>query len=100
MIHRLAPGVVLLLVSCLAGDPPPSAAAPSSGAAVTTGECGQFKVKSSSELDACKQKCRDEERDRMKACSGPSCQAGAATAGCVGSCDEGAKSAQQAKCFK
>jgi hypothetical protein len=100
MIHRLAPGVVLLLVSCLAGDPPPSAAAPSSGAAAASGECGNFKIKTSSDLDSCKQKCKDTERDQMKACSGPGCQGGAATAGCVKACDDEAKSSQQAKCFK
>jgi hypothetical protein len=99
MIHRLAPGVVLLLVSCLAGDPPPSAASPS-GAAAAGGECGRFKIKSSSDLDACKTKCRDQERDQMKACSGPGCQGGAATAPCLNACDDGAKSSQQAKCFK
>jgi hypothetical protein len=100
MIHRLAPVVALFAVSCLAGPPPPTAAAPSSGSSAATGECGQFKVKSASDLDSCKTKCRDLERDQMKACSGPGCQGGSGTASCLKDCDDGAKSAQQAKCYK
>src|SRR5689334_21321530 len=101
MSHRLAPAAVLLLLaSCLAGPPPPNAAAPSGGAPSAGGACSQFKVQSSSDLDSCKNKCHDEERDQMKACSGPGCQGGAGTAGCLSSCDNSAKAAQQAKCFK
>jgi hypothetical protein len=57
-------------------------------------------VKSASDVDSCKNKCRDLERDQMKACTGAGCQGGSGTAGCLKSCDEDAKSAQQAKCYK
>jgi hypothetical protein len=102
MSHRVAPGIfLLLLVSCLGGAPPPGAAAPSSTTtASSSGACSQFKIQSSSELDRCKNKCRDDERDQMKSCSGPGCQGGAATAGCITKCDDGQKAAQQAKCYK
>jgi hypothetical protein len=101
MIHRIAPVLALALVSCLAGDPPPSAAAPSSAAApAATGECGSFKVRSESDLDACKTKCRDQARDQQKACSGAGCQGGSGTATCLNGCDGDAKAAQQAKCYK
>jgi hypothetical protein len=100
MIQRLAPGALLVLVSCLVPPPPPSASAPSSGAAAASGECGQFKIKNASDLDACKTKCHDTERDQKQACSGPGCQGGAETKTCVASCDDGAKAAQQAKCYK
>ncbi len=101
MIHRLAPGALLMLVSCLTPPPPPSTAAQSSsGASAAGGECGQMKIKSASDLDACKTKCRDTERDQKQACSGPGCQGGAETKTCIASCDDGAKAAQQAKCYK
>jgi len=101
MSHRAALGIGLLLLSaCLAGEPPPGAASPSSGSASAGGACGQFKIQSSSDLDACKNKCRDQERDQMQACSGPGCQGGSATAGCLKNCDDGQKAAQQAKCYK
>src|SRR5437667_4198909 len=102
MTQRLAPvAVLLLLASCLAGPPPPNAASPSGGAASSAGgACGQFEVQSSADLDSCKNKCHDEERDQMKACSGPGCQGGAGTARCLNNCDGSAKAAQQAKCFK
>jgi hypothetical protein len=100
MIHRLAPIVALFAVSCLAGPPPPTAAAPSGGTSAASGECGQYKVKSESELDSCKTKCRDLGRDQSQACTGAGCQGGSGTAACMKSCDDGAKSAQQAKCYK
>jgi len=101
MSQRVAPGIFsLLLVSCLGGSPAPGAAAPSNTAAASDGSCGQFKIQSSSDMDRCKNKCRDEERDQMKSCTGPGCQGGSATAGCLAKCDEGQKAAQQAKCYK
>jgi hypothetical protein len=106
MIHRLAPVLGLFLVSCLAPPLPPSAAAPSGAAPAApaapaaTGECGSFKVRSESDLDACKTKCRDQARDQQKACSGAGCQGGSGTATCLNSCDGDAKAAQQAKCYK
>jgi len=100
MSHRLAPGCLLLLASCLAGPPPPNASTPTSGSSAASGECGQFKIQSSSDLEACKNKCHDQERDQMKACSGAGCQGGAGTAACMNHCDEGQKSAQHAKCYK
>jgi hypothetical protein len=102
MSQRLLPiAVVLLLVSCLAGPPPPSAAAPTAGGSSATGAgCGQFNVTSKADLESCKNKCRDQERDQLKACTGQGCQGGAGTAACLGSCDDRAKAAQQGKCFK
>ena len=101
MSHRLLPLAVLsLLVSCLAGPPPPGAAAPSAGGSATGAGCGQFKITSKGDVDSCKNKCRDDERDQMKACTGAGCQGGAGTAACLASCDDAAKAAQAGKCFK
>ena len=102
MSHRLTLGFTfacLLSSACLADAPPKAAASP--GAAQSgSGECGQFKIQSGSDLEGCKQKCQDQQRDQMKSCSGPGCQAGSATSVCLGTCDDGQKSARQAKCFK
>jgi hypothetical protein len=99
MSHRLAPVAILLsLAACLAGPPPPSAAAPS-GPPAPSGECTGFKIRNATDLDSCKAKCRDQERDQLKACSGPGCQGGAGTPGCLLQCDDGAKAAKQAKCY-
>jgi hydroxyethylthiazole kinase-like sugar kinase family protein len=64
------------------------------------GPCGQFKIQSKSDFESCRNKCRDEERDQMKSCTGAGCQGGAGTAACLGRCDDGQKAAQQAKCYK
>jgi hypothetical protein len=103
MRHRFALGAVFFLsTSCIGGGAPPSGStAPTTASSATdSGQCGQFKIKSSSDLDSCKGKCRDQERDQMQACSGPNCQAGAGTAACLGNCDAGQKAAQQANCYK
>jgi hypothetical protein len=101
MGHRLAPGFfLLLLASCLAGPPPPAASNPSGSSAMSGGSCGQFKIQKSSDLDACKNKCTDQQRDQQKSCTGGACQAGALLGPCFGACDDGQKAAKQANCYQ
>jgi len=112
MSHRPIAGFLLLLVaSCLAGQPPaPKASAPSdkaakapeSNAAASTEGCGKFKIQSKQDLDACNKKCNDDRADQQRQCTDPQCQQGIGQGSrvCLGKCDEGQKSAQAGKCYK
>src|SRR3954471_10033571 len=103
MSHRLALGAILFVTtSCITGGTPPpgGSAAPSSATGATGAQCGQHKILTRSDLDGCKSKCRDEERDQLKSCSGPACQPGAAGALCSSKCDDQQKAAQASGCYK
>ena len=89
----------LVLASCLAGPPPPAPSAPG-GTSTSSGSCDQFKIQTPSDFDDCKTKCKDQQRDHQKSCTGGGCQAGAMLGPCFGSCDDGQKAAKQASCYK
>ncbi len=100
MIHRLLVALFLLASTSCLGGAPPKGAATQGGSGQSAGGCGQFKIQTGADLDACKGKCRDQARDQMQSCSGAGCQAGAITGPCLGSCDDGKKAAQAASCYK
>jgi hypothetical protein len=109
MTHRLIAGAFFLfLASCLTPKPPEPApgssgsAASSPSAATAGGDCSRFKVQNKAQLEDCRQRCKEEQREQSRSCGNPQCQdgVGRAMGVCMGQCDQSQKSAQEAKCYK